>query len=91
MLLSTFLPFYFFTFLPLTYTIQLLDNREDEESCKQTDNHQGTPYYWQWHIPHMSRNRNQLITKSGSHKPATHNHTLILRRSYLRYKRYTDR
>ena len=45
MLLSTFLPFYFFTFLPLTYTIQLLDDREDEESCKQTDNHQGTPYY----------------------------------------------
>ena len=50
MLLFTFLPFcflkfYFFTFLPLTYTIQLLDNREDEESSKQTDNHQGTPYY----------------------------------------------
>ena len=52
--------FFVYNNFDLAYTIQLLDDREDEESCEQADNHQGSPNYRQWHIPHMARDRNQL-------------------------------
>ena len=31
----------------LADTIQLLDDREDEESSEQANHHQGAPYHWQ--------------------------------------------
>ena len=45
----------------LSNLIELLNDRENEESCKQANAHQCTPNNVKWHIPHMTGNTNELI------------------------------
>ena len=45
----------------LRYLVELLDNREDEESSKETDAHQGCPDNPKRHIPHVTRDTDELV------------------------------
>ena len=53
---------------PLAYLVQLLDNREDEESRNQTDTSKNTPDGHKVEIltPHYTWNHYQLVTDSCS-------------------------
>ena len=69
--------------MDLADLVKLLDDREDEEGCYQTDAHECSPYDAEVHVPHVTWDRHELVAQGCSHNPATPHHTAILGRRYL--------
>ena len=76
--------------MDLCYLVELLDDREDEQGCEETDAHQRTPDDGEIHAPHVARDADQLVANGSCHEPSAHHHALVLHRRHLRDKCNAD-